>query len=546
MNKMVKTSALLSTAVILGSSFAVVPASAATYKTIKWSESADLTTLDPSAATDTVAFDALQATGEGLYRSGKNGNPALALAKSVTKSDDGLTYTFKLRSGLKWADGSSLTAQDFVYGWQRTNNPKTASQYAYLFSGIKNADAIQAGKETDLSKLGVEAKDDTTLVVTLEKQMPQLASVLTMAPFYPQSKTFNEKAGKKLGTAAKYSLSNGPFILKGWNGSNSKYSFVKNPNYWDASAVKSKKITVQTIKDQNTGYNLFKGGKLDYTTLSSDQVKASKKNKNYVNYPQASSFYLDFGRKQVSAFKNLKIRQAFSYAIDRQTFADKILTGSGKAAYSFTSAGLAKDPNTGKDFAKSARVKGAISYDKKKAAKLWKQGLKQVSTAEAKRVKNITILTDDTDGAKKSAQFLQSQLQNNLKGLKVSIKTVPFKQRLSLSQSKKFDVVISAWGADYADPSTFLDLFKSDSSFNNGGWANAAYDKAETKATTTDAGNDKARYADYKEAEQIIEKEVGVAPLYYQSYPTLTSNKVKGVIAHSVGAKFDWKYAYKK
>ena len=541
MNKLLKTSALLSTALILGSTVAPLTADAAKYKTINWTEGADLGTMDPSKSTAAVDFDALQATGDGLYRNDKSGKPALALAESVEKSEDGLSLTFKLRSGLKWSNGDALTAHDFVYGWQRTNDPKTASQYAYLFSGIKNADAIQSGENTDLSSLGVTAVDDTTLEVQLEKPMPQLESVLTMAPFYPQNQKFVEKVGKKYGTAAKYTLSSGPYILKDWTGSNNKYSLVKNKNYYDAKVVKTPKVVVQTIKDQNTGYNLYKSGKVDFTNLSPDQVKASKKNKAYKVIPQASTFYMEFNQKKVKALANQKIRQAISYSIDRKTLSDKILTGTATPATTFTSTKLAVDPNTNKDFAKAAEVKGAIAYDKTKAKKLFKEGMKEAG------VKKLTLqmVTDDTDGAKRTAQFLQSQMEK-LDGLKIDIKTVPFKQRLALSQEKKFDLVITAWGADYGDPSTFLDLYTKDSSFNNGSWDNAQYNELMQAAKTTDVNDEKKRYDDYKQAEQIIDKEVGVAPLYYRSYATLFRTSVKGVVMNPAGAPYDWKWAYKK
>lgn len=541
MNKLLKTSALLSTALILGSTVAPLTADAAKYKTINWTEGADLGTMDPSKSTAAVDFDALQATGDGLYRNDKSGKPALALAESVEKSEDGLSLTFKLRSGLQWANGDALTAHDFVYGWQRTNDPKTASQYAYLFSGIKNADAIQSGENTDLSSLGVTAVDDTTLEVQLEKPMPQLESVLTMAPFYPQNQKFVEKVGKKYGTAAKYTLASGPYILKDWTGSNNKYSLVKNSKYYDAAVVKTPKVVVQTIKDQNTGYNLYKSGKVDFTNLSPDQVKASKKNKAYKVIPQASTFYMEFNQKKVKALANEKIRQAISYSIDRKTLSDKILTGTATPATTFTSTKLAVDPNTNEDFAKAAEVKCAIAYDKTKAKKLFKEGMKEAG------VKKLTLqmVTDDTDGAKRTAQFLQSQMEK-LDGLKIDIKTVPFKQRLALSQEKKFDLVITAWGADYGDPSTFLDLYTKDSSFNNGSWDNAQYNELMQAAKTTDVNDDKKRYDDYKQAEQIIDKEVGVAPLYYRSYATLFRTSVKGVVMNPAGAPYDWKWAYKK
>lgn len=145
MKKIIKTSVLLSTAVILGSGLTIV-AHAATDKTINWTESADLSTLDPSTVQELVSDDAITASGDGLYRNDASGKPQLSLAQSVDKSADGLTYTFKLRNGIKWANGNPITAQDFVYGWQRTVNPKTKSVYAYLYSGIKNADAINKGK----------------------------------------------------------------------------------------------------------------------------------------------------------------------------------------------------------------------------------------------------------------------------------------------------------------------------------------------------------------------------------------------------------------
>jgi len=521
----------------------VVPTAtqAATYKTINWTETAQLGTMDQAKSSAAVDFDAMQAIGDGLYRNDKNSTPQLALAESVEKSDDGLTYTFKLRPNLKWSNGDALTANDFVYGWQRTNNPKTASTYAYLFSGIKGADDIQSGKDKNLDDLGVKALDDTTLEVTLDKPMPQLESILTMAPFFPQNKAFVEKAGSKYGTTAKYTLSSGPFVMKGWNGSNNKYTLVKNKQYWDAKAVKTPKIVVQAIKDQNTGYNLYKAGSVDFTNLSPDQVTASKNLKAYKVIPSATTAYVEFNQKNYPVYQNLKIRQAMSYAIDRKTLANKILTGTATPATTFTAAKLAKDPNTGEDFAKSAAVPGAIAYDKAKAKQLMKEGLKETG----KKKLSVQLLADDTDASKRMAQFIQAQWQK-MDNVKVTIKVVPFKQRLALSEAKKFQVVIDRWGADYADPSSFLDLATTNSDFNYGSWSDQTYDDAVNAAKTTDVNDPNKRYEDYKTAEQQIEKQVGVAPLYYQSSATLMRPSVKNVVLNPVGSPYDWKWAYKK
>lgn len=538
MNKTLKISALLSGAVILGSTIVPVTASAAKYKTINWTEGANVGTMDPSKTTAAIDFNYLQAIGEGLYRMDKTGEPKLAGATSVDKSDDGLTLTYHLRD-MKWSNGDDVTADDYVYGWQRTNDPKTASQYAYLYSGIKNADAVQDG-DKPVTDLGVKAVDDKTLEVTLERPMPQLESVLTMATFEPQNKKFVDKVGKKYGTAAKYTISNGPYTMKGWTGSNNKLSLVKNPDYWDAKTVKTPKVTVQTIKDQNTGYNLYKSKKVDYTTLSPDQYKASKNKKDYKVIAQASTAFLKFNENK-KPLENTNIRKALSKSIDRKTMASKILGGTGTPATSFTSTKLAKDPETGKDYAKVAGDKEAVGYDLKEAKKLWKQGLKETG----KKKVTLQYLTDDTDAAKRSAQFIQSQMEK-LPGLKVTIKTVPFKQRISLSDDKKFDMVQTIWGADYADPSTFLDLYTSDSSFNNGSWKNTDYDNAMKAAKTTDVNDETKRYADYAKAEKILQDDAAVSPVYYQAKPSLLNTKVKGVVSNTVGAPFDWKWAYKK
>jgi len=538
MNKTLKVSALLSGAVILGSAIVPVTASAAKYKTINWTEGANVGTMDPSKTTAAIDFTYLQSIGEGLYRMDKSGKPALAGATSVDKSDDGLTLTYHLRDA-KWSNGDPVTANDYVYGWQRTNDPKTASQYAYLFSGIKNADEIQKG-DKPVADLGVKAIDDKTLEVTLDRPMPQLESVMTMATFEPQNKKFVDKVGKKYGTASKYTISNGPFVMKGWTGSNNKISLVKNKDYWDANTVKTPKINIQTIKDQNTGYNLYKSKKVDYTTLSPDQYKASKNKKDYTVISQASTAYIEFNENK-KPLDNTNIRKALSKSIDRSTMSSKILGGGGKPAYSLTATKLAKDPNSGKDFATVAADKDVSGYDLKEAKKLWKQGLKETG----KKKVSLQYLTDDTDGAKRSAQFIQSQMEK-LPGLKVTIKTVPFKQRISLSDDKKFDMVNTIWGGDYADPSTFLDLYTSDSSFNNGSWKNADYDKLMSDAKTTDVNDENKRYEDYAKAEKLLQEDAAIAPVYYQAKPSLLNKSVKDVVSNTTGAPFDWKWAYKK
>jgi ABC-type oligopeptide transport system substrate-binding subunit len=477
---------------------------------------------------------------EGISRLDKNGKPQNALATKIEKSSDGMTWTITLRDDDKWSNGDKVTAKDFVFSWQRTNDPKTASQYAYLFSGVKNADAIQAGK-AKVDTRGIKAEGDNKLVITLEKPMPQLDLLLAFPVFFPQNENAVNKYGKAYGTKSDAQVFNGPYKVTGWTGSNNTYSLKKNSYYWNKKSVKTDTVNIQTVTDENTSYGLFQQGKVDYVTLTAEQTKNAKNNPNYRVIPQASTFYMEFNRKKIPAFNNLKIRQAFSLAIDQKTLVNNVLTGSSKTTSGFTSAGLAKNPKTGEDFAKEANT-GDIKFDPTNAKKLLAEGMKEEGITSL----NLVLTADDTPVGQKTTEFLQGQFEKYLPGVKVTNKNVPFKQRLNLSQTGQFDLVVTAWGADFADPISFLDLMTSDNSFNNGKFANKEYDALIAKANGDDATKADARWSDMVKAEEIIQEQVAVAPLYQQQLSTLFRTNVKDVIAASVGVPFDWTHAYKK
>lgn len=507
---------------------------------IRWVDKAALTTLDPSKVSANQDFTGVTSISDGLYRQNKEGNPELALAESVKTNKDDTVYTFKLRPDLKWSNGEPLTAQDFVYGWQRTNNPATAAEYAYLFDGIKNADQIQTGKLKDLSQLGIKALDDRTIEVTLEHPMPALKNVLTMPPFFPQNQKFVEAAGKRYGSEDKYVLASGPYTVAKWSGSSDEYRLEKNKFYYDSEVVKAKQIRVRAVQP-GTGYNLFLSNATDYAELSSLQANASKNDRSYINIAGGNTAYIQMNENKIKALKNTNIRRAMSYAIDRKTFTDKVLGGTAIPAETLTPKGLIVDPKTKKDFADEAKVDGAITYDPKLAKELFAKGMREEGLTNL----TLELLTDDTDGAKASAQYLQSQLQE-LDGLTIKIKIVPFKQRITLTDTRDFDLVISLWGADYADPSTFIDLFKTGVSFNAGGWSNPEYDALVERANTTDARDPQKRTQDYAKAEQILAKDMGVIPMYFGSKPALQRTDVKDMVYHPAGATYDFKWVYRQ
>ena len=508
----------------------------ASKQVLNWNESAELPTMDLSKATDVVSFDTLNNTMEGLYRLGKDSKIEPGLATKTKVSSDGLTYTFTLRKDAKWSNGDKVTAKDFVYSWRRTLDPKTNSQYAYLFEGIKNATDVMNGKKST-KEVGVKADGDYKLVVTLDKQIPYFKLLMGFPTFFPQNQKAVEKYGSKYGTASKYMCYDGPFNLTKWTGTNLSWSLKKSDNYWDKKNVKLDSINFKVNKSNSTAYNLYQSGKLDATSLSAEQAKQLKGQSGYTVRQAASTFYFQYNQTKPE-FQNKKIRQAISMAIDRKEFVNKVLGNGSIPAKGLVSTGLAT--RNGKDFADASYVKDGVTVNLAKGKKLWAEGLKEIG----KDSLTFGLLSDDTDAAKKTTEFIQSAIESNLKGAKVECANVPFKTRLNRTNQGQFDIVISAWGADFADPISFLDMFTSNNSYNAGKWKNAQYDKLIEASKSTDAGNSGKRWDDLVSAEKILIQEQGISPLYQQATAWMVKPKVKGVIYNSAGANYNFKNAY--
>ena len=370
-------------------------ASTAEKNTLNLSTTAPLDTIDISKST---GFGQTGNVFESFYRLGKNGKPTAGLAKSGSVSKDGKTWTFKLRDA-KWSNGDQITAQDFVYSWRRSLNPKTASPYSYLFSGVKNADAVAKGKMKP-SAVGISAPNKQTVVVKLNRPIAYFKVLMAYPLFGPQNEKVVNKYGKKYATKAQYQVYSGPFKIKGWNGTNDTWSFVKNNDYWDKKVVKLDKINYQVVKSNNTGYQMYQQGKLDLTPLSSEQVKNLKSNKDFTQYPYSLVRFLLYNFKDKNAvnrkaLNNKNIRLALSLSIDRDIVTKKVLGNGSTLPTGFVATDLAKNPTNGKDFAKEQAVKNTVDYNPTLAKKYWKQGLKEIG--EKNITFNILASNDESD-----------------------------------------------------------------------------------------------------------------------------------------------------
>lgn len=517
--------------------------SASKSQTLNLSAQAPLDTIDISKAT---GYGQTGNIFESFYRLGKNGKITAGLAKSGKVSKDGKTWTFKLRNA-KWSDGSKITAQDFVYSWQRTLNPKTKSSYAYLFDGIKNANAVNEGKMAP-SKVGISAPDSKTVVIKLDRPIAYFKTLMAYPLFGPQSKKAVQKYGKKYGTRSQYMVYSGPFKAVDWNGTGNKWAFVKNNNYWDKKVVKLNRINYRVVENTTTGYELYQQNKLDMTQLSNQQVKNYRHNKQLKEYPYSYVSFLDYNLKDSNPLKrkalnNRNIRMALSLAIDRATLTKRVLGDGSSTPTGFVSSKLAYNPKTGEDFAKEQEVKGTVDYDKAKAKEYWKKGMKQIG---AKKITFNLLAANDQNGNNEVTQYLQSQYTSVLPGIKVNVESIPGNSALARAKKGDFDIYVSGWGGDFNDPITFMQIPLAGTSYNYGGYHNAEYDKLVNQAQTTDANKPEKRWNNLVKAAKIFNYDQGFTPLYEQTNAFLQKPSVKGIIHNTAGTQWSYKYAYMK
>lgn len=515
--------------------------SAAQSGTLNLSTTAPLDTIDISKST---GFGQTGNVFESFYRLGKNGKPTAGLAKTGTVSKDGKTWTFKIRDS-KWSNGDPIVAQDFVYSWRRSLNPKTASPYAYLFSGVKNADAIIAGKKST-NALGISAPDKKTVVVKLNRPIAYFRVLMAYPLFGPQNEKVVKKYGNRYATKAQYQVYSGPFKIKGWNGTNDTWSFVKNNDYWDKKVVKLNKINYQVVKSNNTGYQMYQQGKLDLTPLSSEQVKNLKSNQDFTQYPYSLVRFLLYNFKDKNqinraALNNKNIRLALSLSIDRDVVTKKVLGNGSTLPTGFVANDLASNPKTGEDFAKEQSVNNTVDYNSALAKKYWKKGLQEIGQ------KNLTfdvLSSNDEADSDQLTQYLQSQWTKELKGLKINITNIPEKSSDSRAQQGNFDIYLSHWGGDFNDPMTFMQIPMTGTSYNYGKWSNSTYDNLVKKAGNEDANNPEKRWNDLVSAAKIVNGNQTITPIYQQTTAYLQNKRVHGIIHNTAGTQWSYKYAY--
>lgn len=503
-------------------------------------ESAEIPSMDSVMAEDTVGFSMLNNVNEGLYRMDQKQNPIPALSDGEpTISEDGLTYTFKIRDA-KWSNGDPVTANDFVFAWQRAITPDTASVYGpYIMPGIiKNADKVYAG-ELDVAELGVKALSDKELEVTLEKPVAYFLSLMAFGTFYPQNQKFVEEKGADFAKNAENLVFNGPFKMTKWDGvAATEWTLEKNETYWDAENVTLEKINFNVSKDPQAAANAFEAGEADVTPkLSTPAVITQYEGDDrLVTWLEPTEFWLKFNQEN-EALKNINIRKALAMAFDKDALVNDVLQNGSLAANYAVPSNFVKHPETGKDF--RDKYKGFNEYNAEEAKKFWEKGLAEIGKTEL----TFEYVAGDSETAKLMDEFIIDQLQTNLKGLKINLHSVPFAIRLDREDAQDYDILHSGWGPDYLDPMTYSDLWLTGGSHNKMSYSNPEYDKLVKDAQTTLANDPVKRWEALQEAEKVLMDDAAIAGTYQRAANLLVNEKLEGFTYHLVGAEYSWKWA---
>ncbi|VDG24125.1 peptide ABC transporter substrate-binding protein [Lactiplantibacillus mudanjiangensis] len=498
-------------------------------KTLHLMQDTDLTSLDTSNTATLTQWNVLQQSMEGLYRVNSKNKVVGAMATKVVKpTNNGKTYTFHLRKNAKWNNGDQVTAQDFVTAWRRSVSSTSTSGYSYIYEGIKNATQISAGKKATKT-LGVQAVNKTTLKVTLSRAMPYLSKMLTMPAFFPQNHQVVAKYGKNYGTTSTKMAYNGPFTVKGWTGTNDSWNLVKNTYYYDKSAIKLNKMTMQVVKDSTTAHNLFSQGKLDDVTVTGATAQGLQHDKHLKHVSKAGTYYLRLNMAKNHALHNQYLRQALNLVLNKNSLTKKVLSDGSTAAHNYVTPTLVTDPTTGKDF--GTETANTARYNVKKAQQLWKKGLKQLG----KKSVTLKLVGDDTSVSKTITQFVQAAVEQNLSGAKVTVSSVPEKAESAAVSSGNYDMQYALWLADYADPVSFFDILTKNNPQNYGKYTDSVFNAQITAAHGKNATNTKAYWQNMRTAAQRLNTTAAVVPLYNMTESHLVNSKLTGVVYHSVG-----------
>lgn len=475
--------------------------------------------LDGQTITGVPEHKIMMALSEGLVTEDPvDLHPVPGMAESWEISDDGLVYTFHLREGLKWSDGSPLTAGEIVESFRRMISPKLAAEYAYLiYNFVDGAKDYYEGKITDFTKVGFSAPDDRTFVVKLKSPTPYLlkmmashyswwpvpVKVIVKFGEFDQKRTAWTRAGNHVG--------NGPFRLKEWS-PNQRIVVERNPYYWDAKTVKLDEIHFYPTDDLSADERMFRTGQVDmvYELLSSKIDTYRRDNPEALRLDPYLGIYFYRCNVNRPPLNDKRVRKALALAIDREALVKNVTRGGEQAAYAVSYPGTA-------GYTPKAKLEGTLEDARRLLA--------EAGYPDGKGCPKIELLYNTQENHRALAEAIQQMWKKNL-GVDVELVNQEWKVYLDMQHTQNYMMERAGWIADYVDPHVFLDMWETGNGNNDTGWSNAEYDSLLHKALA--AKTEEERYGYYQKMDAILVDELPVIPIYYYVKKYLLSPKVKG------------------
>lgn len=494
----------------------------------------DPETIDPALNSAVDGGNMLLHAYECLLIVGEDGNLQPGQAESYEVSEDGLTWTFHLRDGLKWSDGSDLTANDFVYSWKRVCDPEVAAPYAETVLGmVKGYDEAIDG---NLDALGVSAPDDSTLVVELANPCSYFGSLAAFATLSPVQEATIEANGEAWATAPETYVSNGPFYMTEWV-PGSHITFSKNPYYWNADAIKLDRLKFVLMEDSNAAYSAYQTGEvLMIKDVPTEEIPSLEGTDDFYVDPMIGTYYISLNIEK-APFDDVNVRKALSLAIDREYVASTLMQGTYTAAGNFMGPGwmdtdgteFMSNANGGKPYIDTTNFEADLEEAK--------QLLADAGYPDGEGFPTISYTTNDAGYHKVVAEYLQ-QAWAEL-GIDLQVNIVEWSSFTPMRRSGDFEVARNGWVGDYSDPSNMLELFYTTNGNNDGKFSNADFDAAiDLSRSTLDA---KERSTALHTAEDILMDQAGCIPLAYYNDFWLQSSKITGAWHSAYGY---WYFMY--
>lgn len=499
---------------------------------------ASITSIDTTQTTDKNTFTVIQHLYEGLYRLDEDSNPVPGLAAEEAEiSEDGRTYTFTLRDDAKWSNGEPITAYDFVYSWTKLANPETAAPNAYLLDSVVNGLEVRTGEKAP-EELGIEALSDTEFRVELVEPLPSFLTLISVVWLAPQNEAYVEEQADSYAASSENAIYSGPFTLTNWAQGEETWTLEKNDEYYAADEVKLTKIDFNTIKEDQTGINLFNAGELDLTKITGQYVSQYQDNESLVSHNDIANTFIDFNKEEGTPLANEHLRKAIAYSINKENLVNTVLNDGSVALNGLIPNDLYRNPETDVDF--RAYSGEYLTYDVEKAQEEWNLAKEELGDSI-----ELSLLVAEDYTNTQTAEYVQSQIQETLDGITVTVNKQPKNNVNQTRADSNYEMSISGWIAGDNNLGYYFILYENDSAYNYGNYQNEEFNQLVTDAKTVNANDVNQQFEDYKQAETILlEEDAAQVPLYQGASNYLINPKVKGIQYHLYGDYFHFRTAY--